>query len=75
MRLSTVDKSETVVNPELVQESLAKYNLLFNDARSPIYSAISTISKNNSDIDSGDYELLYHDLEDFIENRIDLEGL
>jgi hypothetical protein len=44
VRLSTVEAADSSVDPSQVTEILTKYNLLFNDARSPVYSAIQTIA-------------------------------
>lgn len=75
VRLQTVDTSEGKVDPQQVQENLQKYNLLLNDARSPIYSAIQTVQSGNLEGPDGNFEMLYQDLDDFIENRISLEDL
>lgn len=58
-----------------MSETLTKYNLLFNDARSPVYSAIQTIAQYKGDKGVPSFNRMYRDLDDFVNNRIDLSGL
>jgi hypothetical protein len=55
-----------------VSESLQKLNIIFNDPRSPVYSAVQTIAQYKGDKGVLGFNKLFRDLEDFLKNRIDL---
>ena len=55
-----------------MSESLQKFNIIFNDPRSPVYSAVQTIAQYKGDKSVPGFNKLYRDLEDFVKNRIDL---
>ncbi len=58
-----------------MSESLQKFDILFNDPRSPVYSSIQTLAQYKGDKGVTSYNKLYRDLEDFVRNRIDLAHL
>jgi hypothetical protein len=77
VKLNTVEQlqPESPINPKQVNESLQKYNILFNDPRSPVFSAIQTLAQYKGDKGVPSFFKLYKDMEDFFENRIDIEDL
>lgn len=76
VRLNTVESIEADnIEPTQIHDSLTKYNLLFNDPRSPIYSAIQTLAQYKGDKGVPQFHRLFRDIEDFVNNRIDLESL
>ena len=46
IKLSTVEEldTENIVDGSKVSESLQKFNILFNDPRSPVFSAVQTLA-------------------------------
>jgi hypothetical protein len=75
-RLNSVeDLDENKVDPKVINESLQKFNILFNDLRSPVYSAVSTLAQYKGDKDMPQFASIYRDLEDFLENTVDLPAL
>jgi hypothetical protein len=75
-RLDTVQElDEDKVDPKTVNDSLQKFQVLLNDPRSPVYSAIQTLAQYKGDKDIPQFQSIYRDLEDFLENTIDLPAL
>ena len=75
-RLDTVqDLEEDKVDPKTVNDSLQKFQVLLNDPRSPVYSAIQTLAQYKGDKDMPQFQSIYRDLEDFLENTLDLPAL
>jgi hypothetical protein len=66
---------EDKVDPKTVNDSLQKFQVLLNDPRSPVYSAIQTLAQYKGDKDIPQFQSIYRDLEDFLENTIDLPAL
>ena len=66
---------ENKLDPKSINESLQKYQILFNDLRSPVYSAVQTLAQYKGDKDIPPVQSIYRDLEDFLENTIDLPAL
>lgn len=58
-----------------MNDSLLKYDILLNDPRSPVFSAIQTIAQYKGDKGIPQFNKLYRDIEDFMSNRIDIETL
>jgi hypothetical protein len=58
-----------------VSESLQKFNIIFNDPRSPVYSAVQTLAQYKGDKGVQGFNKLFRDLEDFFKNRIDLNHI
>ena len=77
MHLNTVEalSEQQAVDPKSVSESLQKFNILFNDPRSPVYSALQTIAQYKGDKGVVSFNKLFRDLEDFFTNKIDIESL
>ena len=75
-RLDTVqDLDEDKVDPKTINDSLQKFQMLMNDPRSPVYSAIQTLAQYKGDKDMPPFASIYRDLEDFLENTVDLPAL
>ena len=75
-RLNTVSEiEENKIDPKTVNDSIQKYQILFNDLRSPVYSAIQTIAQYKGDKDMPQFQSIYRDLEDFIDNGVDMPHL
>ena len=75
-RLDTVqDLDEDKVDPNTINDSLQKFQMLMNDPRSPVYSAIQTLAQYKGDKDMPPFASIYRDLEDFLENTVDLPAL
>jgi hypothetical protein len=66
---------EDEVDPKTVNDSLQKFQVLLNDPRFPVYSAIQTVAQYKGDKDNPQFQSIYRDLEDFLENTIDLPAL
>lgn len=79
VKLSSVEelhKTEKIeINPKEINTTLQKFDILLNDPRSPVYSAIQTIAQYKGDMGMPQFGELFRDLEDFFENKIDLESL
>lgn len=60
------------MDPSTVNSSLQKFNILFNDPRSPIMSALQTVAQYKGDKGLVSFHKMYRDLDDFVNNRIDL---
>ena len=58
-----------------MNDSLQKFQVLFNDPRSPVYSALQTIAQYKGDKDMPQFAAIYRDLEDFLENPSDIPAL
>ena len=58
-----------------MSESLQKFNIILNDPRSPVYSAVQTLAQYKGDKGVAGFNKLYRDLEDFVKNRIDLDHI
>lgn len=65
-------ETENIVDGGSVSESLQKFNIIFNDPRSPVYSAVQTLAQYKGDKGVQGFNKLFRDLEDFFKNRIDL---
>jgi len=63
------------VNPAEVSASLQRYSILLNDPRSPVHSAIESLAQYKGDKGVMSFGKMFRDLDDFVTNRIDIEGL
>jgi len=77
VQLNTVEalSEQQSVDPKSVSESLQKFNILLNDPRSPVYSALQTIAQYKGDKGVVSFNKMFRDLEDFFTNKIDIESL
>lgn len=73
VKLSDVENIKNVSNEE-INQTLQKYEMLLNDERSPIFSALQTMGKNYIDEDV-DFDDFFDTPYDYGNTRFDIEAV
>lgn len=58
-----------------IDELLQKYDILLNNPRSPLFSALRTLGQYQGDKGITGFSRLYRDFEDISSNRLDYKGM